>query len=79
MVHKHKTQSEILALLQEAIVKEELAIPLYVSHIEQAFFWSGLSKKVQEEIVERLKILESESQGHVQTLKRVQAYYLESK
>lgn len=67
------TSEQIIALIQEATVKEELAIPLYDSHISAALFWSGLPQEVQSEILAGLKILTRESRGHVKILKRVEA------
>ena len=53
-----KNKDFILESLKEAMIKEELAIPLYVSHIKQTLFWSGLPVKKQQIIVENLKTLE---------------------
>lgn len=58
----------ILAKLEEAKLQEELAIPLYVSHIQQTIFWSGLSPEKQEKIIDSLKILDVESEGHAKVL-----------
>jgi CRISPR/Cas system-associated endoribonuclease Cas2 len=69
---------KVLSEIREALVKEELAIPLYVSHIQQAFFWSGLSKNKQDQIINRLKILEAESENHVRMFKEIEKIYLES-
>ena len=69
---------KVLNEIRQALVKEELAIPLYVSHIKQTFFWSGLSENQQNQIIDRLKILEKESEWHVRMLHEVEKIYLES-
>ena len=65
----------ILQEIRDATIKEEMAIPLYVSHIEQTLFWSGLPKEKQKKIIDSLKILERESEAHVSMLKRVMEIY----
>jgi hypothetical protein len=64
-------KSFVLDKLHEAMIKEELAIPLYVSHIEQTLFWSGLPVKKQEKIIDGLKILAKESEIHSIYLKKI--------
>ena len=59
----------ILDELREAMVKEELAIPLYVSHIQQTLFWSGLPVDKQEKIIASLKILDTDSERHARDFK----------
>ncbi len=63
----------VLSLIREAIVKEELAIPVYDSHISAALFWSGLPEEVQREILAGLETLTHDSAGHVQLLRKVEA------
>lgn len=70
-----KTKQAVVDKINEAMIKEELAIPLYISHIEQTLFWSGLNKDVQKKIIESLKILATESEGHVFALKKVLKIY----
>jgi len=70
-----KDKQAVIDKINEAMVKEELAIPLYVSHIEQTLFWSGLDKEKQEEIIKGLKTLALESEGHVFALKKVLEIY----
>jgi hypothetical protein len=65
----------ILNSLKEAMIKEELAIPLYTSHIEQTLFWSGLPVKKQKVIVDTLKILEQESEIHAQIFQKILKIY----
>jgi hypothetical protein len=74
-----KTSQEIIDKINEARTKEELAIPLYVSHIEQAFFWSGLDKERQKKIMTGLKILARESEKHAVILKKVLALETKTK
>ena len=65
----------ILDKLQEAMIKEELAIPLYTSHIEQTLFWSGLDLDKQSKIIESLKILDKESENHAKYLETIIEIY----
>jgi hypothetical protein len=69
---------QVLDKIKEAIVAEELAIPLYTSHIKQAFFWSNISKEKQEKIIEGLTVLEKDSSEHVKLLKEVKKIYLKN-
>ena len=61
----------ILAKLEEAKIQEELAIPLYVSHIKETIFWSGLEPEKQEKIINSLKILDIESEGHAKAFEEM--------
>ena len=65
----------ILNSLKEAMIKEELAIPLYSSHIEQTLFWSGLPMKKQKVIIDTLKTLEKESEIHAQIFQKILKIY----
>jgi hypothetical protein len=65
----------ILDELREAMVQEELAIPLYVSHIQQTLFWSGLPADKQEKIIASLKILDVDSERHAQSFKNLIELY----
>ena len=67
---------QVLQEIDVAAVKEELAIPVYTSHIKSALFWSGLSEKKKEKILEGLETLSKESQGHVTLLNRVKELYM---
>lgn len=69
------TPELVLQLINEARVKEELAIPIYTSHIKQTMFWSGLPKAKQEKIISSLKMLEADSQKHAKILKKVANNY----
>ena len=72
--HQH-----VLNLTREAIVKEELAIPVYDSHISASLFWSGLSEEVRRKILEGLQTLTHDSAGHVLLLQRVEAIIVATK
>jgi hypothetical protein len=61
----------ILKQLEEAKIQEELAIPLYVSHIKETIFWSGLEPEKQAEIINSLKILDIESEGHAKAFEEM--------
>ncbi|MFZ2310304.1 MAG: hypothetical protein WAW11_02060 [Patescibacteria group bacterium] len=65
----------ILDELREAMVQEELAIPLYVSHIQQTLFWSGLPVDKQERIIAGLKVLDVDSERHAQAFKHLIELY----
>ena len=65
----------ILDKLEEARIGEELAIPLYVSHIKQTIFWSGLEEEKQKQIIDSLKVLDVESEMHAKNLEKVIEIY----
>jgi len=75
---KQENTDLVLQQIRQARVKEELAIPIYSSHIRQALFWSGLPLDKQKKIIERLKILEYESEAHADMLKVVENNYLKT-
>jgi hypothetical protein len=75
MPNMKKDNELIIGRLREAMVKEELAIPLYTSHIEQTLFWSGLPAKKQEKIIENLKTLEKESEIHARVFQQILKIY----
>ncbi|MEK7118801.1 MAG: hypothetical protein AAB869_04275 [Patescibacteria group bacterium] len=75
-IRKGLSTAEILQELDAATVKEELALPVYASHIKSVLFWSGLSKEKKERICESLEILLQDSARHVQLLKHIKTLYL---
>ena len=77
MKNKNKkiTPEFVLQRINEARVKEELAIPIYSSHIKQTLFWSGLPKDKQEKIISGLKILEGDSMRHSKMLQKIASNY----
>ncbi|HLD31626.1 MAG TPA: hypothetical protein VJB37_01900 [Patescibacteria group bacterium] len=66
----------VLQEIREAKIKEEMAIPLYVTHIEQTLFWSGLPVLKRKKIIDRLKILERESEEHILWLGQIEESYI---
>ncbi len=75
MPTKHTTEQEVLREIEDAIQKEEVAIPIYASHIKAAMFWSGLPAEKQAKIKAGLEILLKESRGHVYLLREVKKIY----
>lgn len=73
------SKREVSKLIDEAIINEEAAIPIYASHIKAAMFWSGLPDKKQEKIRAGLEVLLKDSRGHVSLLKEVKKLHLKSK
>ena len=71
-----KIKKESIAnIIQEAITKEELAIPLYADHINNALFWSGFTNETKKKLIENLGILESDSEFHALSLKAILKKY----
>lgn len=68
----------IIKRINEARVKEELALPIYSSHLKQTLFWSGLPKAKQEKIIANLRTLEADSEKHVKLLKIVARNFLKN-
>ena len=58
------SREELLAILEEARLAEEKAIPIYVKHLSAAVFWTGASKEKTEKIKETLRLLAEESEKH---------------
>ncbi len=75
MPNKKTHPADILKEIDAAILKEEVAIPIYADHIKAAMFWSGLPKTKQDKIKEGLEILLKESIGHVKLLQKVKSIY----
>ena len=70
-----KETNTLLDRLHDACIREELAVPLYTSHIEQSLFWSGLPKEKQKHIISSLKTLERESEQHAKSFKKILSIY----
>lgn len=68
----------VLEQIRQARVKEELAIPIYSSHIQQTLFWSGLAPDKQAKIIKGLKVLEHDSEIHAGLLKLIENNYLKA-
>lgn len=75
---EEKDIKKVVDEIKAAVVYEELCIPLYTSHIKQAFYWSGLPKDVRDEIVAGLKILEKDSRWHAEALRMVEKIYIKT-
>lgn len=65
------SRQEIAAKIKEAMIKEELAVPVYTSHIEQTFFWSGLPLAKQKKVIAGLRILAKDSRRHAKIFERI--------
>lgn len=74
-----KSKKETLRQIDQAILKEEMALPVYTTHISSAVFWSGLPEKFQKEISQKLQILHDDSLRHVAMLEEVKNIYLGKK
>jgi hypothetical protein len=72
------SHQQVLDKIKEAIVAEELAVPLYTSHIKQTFFWSGMPANKQKQIIAGLEILEKDSINHIKLLKQVKKIYIKA-
>jgi hypothetical protein len=75
MPSKKPSKQQVLREIEDAILKEETAIPIYASHIKAAIFWSGLPADKQEKIKNGLEILLKDSRGHVYLLREVKKIY----
>lgn len=75
MPKKKITKELVIAEINDAIIKEELAVPLYTSHIEQTLFWSGLEKSKQAKMIRGLKTLVKDSRGHAAALRKIMEIY----
>ncbi len=67
--------TDVLKEIDDAMVKEEMALPVYASHIESVLFWSGIPKRKQDRIRESLEILIRESIAHVKMLKYIKTLH----
>ena len=75
MPSKKPSKQQVLREIEDAILKEETAIPIYASHIKAAMFWSGLPDAKQEKIKAGLEVLLKDSRGHVYLLREVKKIY----
>lgn len=80
MQHKKQTNKNreriIVQELDSAILMEEMAIPVYSSHLASTIERIGVSKEIGQKIVDDLKILETESKKHISMLKEVKRVLL---
>lgn len=70
-----KDKLKILEDIHQAVLDEELAVPVYTSHIKNTIFWTGLPEAKQKRILEILDTLARESEGHVNVFKRIQEIF----
>lgn len=75
---KNQAKDRIIAEIEEAIIKEEMAIPIYVTHLRTALFWAGVSPAKRKKITAELQILKVQSQGHIKLLKEVKKIHLKN-
>jgi len=64
-------KEELLKKIDEAVIQEEEAVPLYAEHITTLSYWAGLSKESTNEIIKYLKILHKDSLWHAKTFKTI--------
>lgn len=57
-------KEEILKKIDEAIITEEKAIPIYAKHLESTLFWSDMLEEYAEKIKKLFQKLKKESLGH---------------
>jgi len=61
-------REKLLRWLQEAVLTEESAIPIYAKHLPNTLFWSGLAEKDIGFIKAGLRRLAVDSERHRKTL-----------
>ena len=62
------SKDELLKLIEDSIIIEERAIPIYQEHIDSALFWSGFSAEQQETIKSTLEEITKDSEKHIAIL-----------
>ena len=65
------TKAKLLKKLDEAIIIEEQAVPVYSDHLKVIFKWSKLSKENKKRINEIFNILIKESKKHITMFKYI--------
>lgn len=71
-------QAKVIQKIRQAKIKEEMAVPLYTSHIKEVLFWSGIADDKKDLIIKNLKTLERESEIHISMLKKVEEIFIKS-
>ena len=66
-------KKDLIALIDDAIVKEEKSIVIYNKHIKTAIFWAGLKEPIVQQIRSSLDILTKESERHASILLKLKA------
>ena len=61
-------KDSVKELINDSIITEELAIPIYEQHLESSLFWSPFSGEEKDYILASLKKLIIESRGHIKIL-----------
>ena len=64
-------RDKLIKLLQEALIVEEKAVPIYNSHLRSVVFWAGLDENKAARIREVLGVLAEESKHHELMVKKV--------
>lgn len=64
-------KKEIIKLIDDSIIIEEMAIPIYKKHLDSSMFWSGFDVSDQETIRQGLETLIRESKKHIKILNRL--------
>lgn len=64
-------KKSLLKLLDESIVVEELAIPIYSEHLDSALFWSGFKSEITDEIKKTLLKIANESKEHIRIIQKL--------
>lgn len=72
-------KEDILKKIDEAILTEEKAMPIYTKHIGNTLFWSGLSKETQNKIKDTFLKLKQESSKHINQLEAAKKLISETK
>ena len=57
--------------IDEAIITEEDAIPVYSRHLKTIIFWSGLGKEKEEKIKSYLDILINDTRKHIKIFESI--------
>ncbi|MGM0442210.1 MAG: hypothetical protein ACQEQC_07310 [Elusimicrobiota bacterium] len=57
-------KKDILKKIDEAIITEEKAVPIYAKHLESTLFWSDMPEEYRERIKKLFEKLKEESLGH---------------
>ena len=65
------TKDALMARLKQLHNEEELAIPIYVKHLESTFFLSHIKPEVLEEIKSMLLTLAMESEVHARMFEAI--------
>ena len=61
-------KNELIKILEEALIAEEKAIPIYMKHLATAVLWTGMEKVDMEKIRTTMSVLLVESEGHKNTV-----------